>query len=65
MRNRATHFEQVSMQVVETVLRRAAVLAAILEKSPPPVSALEPQAVTEILKLEETARPNASCQEDD
>jgi hypothetical protein len=50
MRNRETHFEQVPIEVVETVLRQARVLARMLEKSPAPLSALERQAVAEFPK---------------
>jgi hypothetical protein len=50
MRNRETHFEQVPIEVVETVLRQAAALARMLEKSPAPLSALERQAIAEFPK---------------
>jgi len=34
MRNRETHFEQVSIKVVETVIEQAIALATLPEKSP-------------------------------
>jgi len=40
MRNGGTHFEQVPIEVVETVLRQAMAAARLLEKSPAPASAL-------------------------
>ena len=36
MRNKETYFEQVPIEVPETILRRAAELPGVLEKSPPP-----------------------------
>jgi hypothetical protein len=50
MRNRETHFEQVPIEVVEAILRQAAALAAILERSPAPASGLERPALAESLK---------------
>jgi len=44
MRNGETHFDQVPMEVVETIVRRAAALAAVLGKSPALVSELDRQA---------------------
>jgi hypothetical protein len=38
MRKRETHFEQVPIEVVETVLLKAVALERIPEKSPAPVS---------------------------
>jgi len=52
MRNGETHFDQVPMEVVETVVRRAAALAAMREKSPELVSELDRQAGREFLKGE-------------
>jgi hypothetical protein len=54
MRNRETYFEQVPIEMVETVLRQAAALAEELEKGPEPVPALERQAVEELLKQQES-----------
>jgi len=54
MRNRETYFEQVPIEMVETVLRQAAALAEELEKGPAPVPALERQAVEELLKQQES-----------
>jgi len=54
MRNRQTHFEQVPIEVAETVLRHAIALAGMLEKSPAPVSAPELPATAEFLKREES-----------
>jgi len=45
MRNGATHFEQVPMEVVKSVLREAARLARKQEESPALVSGLEDPAV--------------------
>jgi hypothetical protein len=53
MRNGKTHFEQVPIEVVETILRQAAAPARMPEKSSPPDSALERQAVAGFLKQEE------------
>ncbi|GAC1621651.1 MAG: hypothetical protein PVS2B2_23110 [Candidatus Acidiferrum sp.] len=53
MRKRKTHFEQIPIKVAESVLRRAMELARRLENSPESVSALERQAVLELLKQEE------------
>jgi hypothetical protein len=50
MRNGETHFEQVPIDVVKTVVREAAALARTLEESPALVSELERPAVTEFLK---------------
>lgn len=56
MRNMQTHFEQVPIGVVEKILRQAAALARLLEKSPAPVSALERQVLAEFLRqVESTA----------
>jgi len=41
MRNRETYFEQVPIEIVETVLRQAAALAEELEKTPASVPALD------------------------
>jgi hypothetical protein len=54
MRNRETYFEQVPIEMVETVLRQAAALAEELAKGPAPVPALERQAVEELLKQQES-----------
>ena len=54
MRNRETYFEQVPIEMVETVLRQAAALAEELEKTPAPVPALERQAVEELLNQQES-----------
>ena len=54
MRNRETYFEQVPIEIVETVLRQAAALAEELEKTPAPVPALERQAVEELLNQQES-----------
>jgi hypothetical protein len=54
MRNTETHFEQVSFEVVEEVLRRATPLASKLEKSPAPPSAEERDAVTEVQQEKST-----------
>ncbi len=54
MRNRETYFEQVPMEIVETVLQQAAALAEELEKTPAPVPALGRQAVEELLKQQES-----------
>jgi hypothetical protein len=43
MRNGKTHFERVPMEVVKAVVRQAAALSAMLEKSPALVSELERQ----------------------
>ena len=56
MRNRLTHFEQVPMQVIETILRQAAAQAEMPEESP----ALERQAVTLIRRQEGSTRSNGS-----
>jgi hypothetical protein len=53
MRNGETHFEQVPIEVVETILRQATAPARMPEKSPAPVSAPERQAPAEFLKQEE------------
>ena len=53
MRATQTHFEQVPIEVVETVLRRAAAAASMLENSPAPASALERYAAAQILKQDE------------
>jgi hypothetical protein len=50
MRNRETYFEQVPIEIVETVLRQAATLAEELEKTPAPVPSPGRQAVEELLK---------------
>jgi hypothetical protein len=50
MRNGKTHFERVPIEVVKAVVRQAAALAAMLEKSPAPVSELERQAAAEFPK---------------
>jgi hypothetical protein len=52
MRNGQTHFDQVPMEVVETVVRRAVALAAMLEKSPALVTEPDRQAGQELLKEE-------------
>jgi len=54
MRNRETYFEQVPIEIVETVLRQAAEVAEELEKTPAQVAALERQAVKELLKQQES-----------
>ena len=54
MRNRETHFEQVPIEVAETVLRQAAAIAEELEKTPAPVPALGRHAVEELLKQQES-----------
>ena len=54
MRNRETYFEQVPIEMVETVLRQAAALAEELEKTPAQVAALERQALQELLKQQES-----------
>jgi hypothetical protein len=38
MRNKATHFEQVPIEVPESILRLAAELPRVIEKSPAPGS---------------------------
>ena len=52
MRNRETYFEQVPIEIVETVLRQAA-LAEELEKTPEPVPALGGQVLEPLLKPQE------------
>jgi len=47
MRNGVTHFEHVPIEVVEAIVRQAAALAAMLEKSPALAAELERQAVLE------------------
>ncbi len=54
MRNRETYFEQVPIEMVETVLRQAATLAEELEKAPAPISAPGRQAVEELLEQQES-----------
>jgi len=54
MRYAETHFEQVPIEVVETVLQRAAVLARTLEELPAPASAPERQDLAEVLNLEQS-----------
>jgi len=54
MRNRETYFEQVPIEIVETVLRQAAALAEELEKTPASVPALERQAMEELLNQQES-----------
>lgn len=44
MRNTETYFEQVPIEVVETVLHQTAVLASVAEKPPAPASVPEHQA---------------------
>ncbi len=65
MRNGETHFEQVPIEVVETVLRQATALARMLEKSPAPLSALERQAIAEFPKQRGSTCPRGSYEEDD
>jgi len=50
MRNGKTHFERVPIEVVKAVVRQAAALAAMLEKSPALVSELERQPPAECPK---------------
>jgi hypothetical protein len=50
MRNGKTYFERVPMEVVKAVVRQAAALAAMVEKSPAPVSKLERQPAEECPK---------------
>jgi hypothetical protein len=54
MRNSETHFEQISIEMVEEILREAAARASMLEKSPATLSALERQSAAEFLKELET-----------
>ena len=54
MRSRETYFEQVPIEIVETVLRQAVALAEELEKTPAPVPALERQAVEKLLQQQES-----------
>jgi hypothetical protein len=54
MRNRHTHFEQVPIEVVETVLQKAAAVESLHENSPAPVPAPQIPAVAESLKKEKT-----------
>jgi hypothetical protein len=58
MRNGKTHFERVPMEVVKAVVRQAAALAAMLERSPALVSELERQAVAEFPKQSRENRPS-------
>jgi hypothetical protein len=52
MRNRQTHFEQVSVDaVLEIVLRQTTAPATMLERSPAPLSGPEPPPVAVIPKL--------------
>jgi hypothetical protein len=55
MRNGETHFEQVPIEVAETVFRQAAAQGHMPDKSPTPVPAQERQPVAEIPKQEESA----------
>ena len=50
MRNRETYFEQVPIEIAETVLRQAAEVAEGLEKTSEPVPALGGQVVEELLE---------------
>jgi hypothetical protein len=52
MRNRGIHFEQVPIQVVETILRQATEPASIPEKSPAPFPAQERHVEAESLEQE-------------
>jgi hypothetical protein len=52
MRIREKHFEQVPIEVVETILRQAAAMGRKQERSPALVSLLERQAPAEFLKQE-------------
>lgn len=54
MRNRGTYFEQVPIEIAETVLRQAAALAEELEETPAPVPTLGRQAVEELLRQQES-----------
>jgi hypothetical protein len=56
MRNRFVHFEQVSMNVVEAVLRHAA-SATTLEESAEPVPAPARENQPELQEQEKTAQP--------
>ena len=56
MRSKETHFEQVPIEVVETVLRQAMAGAKMLEKPAAPVSAAKRQAVAESPEREEGTR---------
>jgi len=53
MRNRETYFEQVPIEIVETVLRQTAAVAEEPEKTPASVPALERQALEELLQQQE------------
>jgi hypothetical protein len=53
MRNGETHFEQVPIDVVKSVVREAAELARMLEKSSALVLELKRPSVEEFLKQEE------------
>jgi hypothetical protein len=52
MRIRGIHFEQVPIEVVETILRQATEPARILGKSPAPVTAQERHVDAESLEQE-------------
>ena len=54
MRNGETHFEQVPIEVAETVLRQAAALAEELEQKPAPVPGLGRETAEEFLKQRES-----------
>lgn len=56
MRNGQTHFDQVPMEVVEAVVRQAAALATMREKSPALVPEPDRQAGREFL-MEEKKHP--------
>jgi len=53
MLNGETHFEQVPIEVAETVLRQAAAIAEELEQTPAPVPAPGRQTAEELLKQQE------------
>jgi len=51
MRNRQTHFEQVSVDAVLEIILRQTTAPAMQERSPAPLSAPEPPPVVVIAKL--------------
>jgi hypothetical protein len=54
MRNKETYFDQVPIEVAETVLRQAAAAATLPERTPAEVSAQKQQAATELLQQDES-----------
>jgi hypothetical protein len=67
MRNGKTHFEQVPIEVVNTVVRQAAALPGMLGKSPALVSELEAPSCSGIsnARRESTPVQRAAYDEDD